>query len=125
MNAEETRAGEEGPPPELYPATVWVDRAGIVRLWSAKAEALLGYPAKEVCGTPAMELLTTRGDREEAPAGRARPEAGRNCDGVLALRHRDGHEVTPTAAPSTAPTPAYCTSKPTRSRSSTASGPSP
>ncbi|WP_436315791.1 SpoIIE family protein phosphatase [Streptomyces bauhiniae] len=74
-------------------ATAWVDRVGTVQLWSAEAEALLGYPAKEVCGNPAVDLLTTRGDREAALAGRDRPEAGRRWDGVLALRHRDGHEV--------------------------------
>ncbi|MFE6933486.1 SpoIIE family protein phosphatase [Streptomyces sp. NPDC057699] len=93
VNAEGTRVGEEGLPPELCPATAWVDRTGTVRLWSAEAEALLGHPAKEVCGTPAVELLTTRGDREAARTGRDRPEAGRSWNGVLALRHRDGHEV--------------------------------
>lgn len=40
-----------------------------------------------------MELLTTREDREAALAGRDRPEAGQSWDGVLGLRHRDGHEV--------------------------------
>ncbi|MFE3961638.1 SpoIIE family protein phosphatase [Streptomyces cyaneofuscatus] len=79
--------------PELYPATAWVDRTGTVRWWSSEAEALLGHPAGEVCGTPAAELLTTRGDREAALAGRDRSDAGRSWDGVLALRHRDGHEV--------------------------------
>ncbi|MFE5733258.1 SpoIIE family protein phosphatase [Streptomyces sp. NPDC056528] len=93
VNAQGAGAGEEGPSPDLYPATAWVDRAGTVRLWSAEAEALLGHPAEEVCGTPAVELLTTRGDREAAPAGRDRSEAGRSWDGVFALRHRDGHEV--------------------------------
>ncbi|MYR41489.1 PAS domain-containing protein, partial [Streptomyces sp. SID5910] len=86
-------AGAGGPPPEPCPATAWVDRVGTVQLWSAEAEALLGHPAKDICGTPAVELLTTRGDREAALAGRDRPEAGQSWDGVLALRHRDGHEV--------------------------------
>ncbi|WP_343238920.1 SpoIIE family protein phosphatase [Streptomyces sp. SID9124] len=85
--------GEQGPPPEPYPATAWVDRTGVVRLWSTEAEALLGYSANEVCGTPAVELLTAGRDREAALAGRDRPGAGRRWDGVLALRHRDGHEV--------------------------------
>ncbi|WOP13618.1 SpoIIE family protein phosphatase [Streptomyces cyaneofuscatus] len=70
-----------------------MDRTGTVRWWSAEAEALLGHPAGEVCGTPAAELLTTRGDREAALAGRDRSDDGRSWDGVLALRHRDGHEV--------------------------------
>ncbi|MFB7365928.1 SpoIIE family protein phosphatase [Streptomyces hydrogenans] len=94
LNARGAGAGEEGLPLELYPATAWVDRGGTVQLWSAEAEALLGYPANEVCGTPAVELLTTRGDREAALAGRDRPEVGQSWDGVLALRHRDGHEAT-------------------------------
>ncbi|MFF3525607.1 SpoIIE family protein phosphatase [Streptomyces rubiginosohelvolus] len=93
VNAQGPGAGEVGPSPELYPATAWVDRTGAVRLWSAEAEALLGHPAGEVCGTPAVELLTTRGDREAALADRDRSDAGRSWDGVLALRHRDGHEV--------------------------------
>ncbi|MFI8351805.1 SpoIIE family protein phosphatase [Streptomyces cyaneofuscatus] len=93
MNAQGAGAGEAGPSPELYPATAWVDRTGTVRWWSAEAEALLGHPAGEVCGTPAAQLLTTRGDREAALAGRDRSDAGRSWDGVLALRHRDGHEV--------------------------------
>ncbi|MFJ5780007.1 SpoIIE family protein phosphatase [Streptomyces sp. NPDC093094] len=83
-------AGEEGPPPEPCPATAWVDQVGTVQLWSAEAEALLGYPAKEVCGTPAVELLATYGDREAALAWRDRPGVGRSWDGVLALLHRGG-----------------------------------
>ncbi|MFD7964237.1 SpoIIE family protein phosphatase [Streptomyces zaomyceticus] len=93
VNARGTGAGEAGPPSEPYPATAWVDRVGTVQLWSAEAEALLGHPAKAVCGTPAVELLATRGDREAALAGRDRPEVGQSWDGILALRHRDGHEV--------------------------------
>ncbi|MEU8563279.1 SpoIIE family protein phosphatase [Streptomyces cyaneofuscatus] len=93
VNAQGAGAGEGGPSPELYPATAWVDRRGTVRWWSVEAEALLGHPAGEVCGTPAAELLTTRGDREAALAGRDRSDDGRSWDGVLALRHRDGHEV--------------------------------
>ncbi|MFE1902934.1 SpoIIE family protein phosphatase [Streptomyces gardneri] len=93
LNDRGTGAGEKGLPLEPYSATAWVDRVGTVQLWSAEAEALLGYPAKEVCGTPAVELLTTRGDREAALAGRDRPEVGQSWDGILGLRHRDGHEV--------------------------------
>ncbi|MBO7936698.1 SpoIIE family protein phosphatase [Streptomyces sp. S9] len=93
-NAKGAGSGEEGPPPEPCSATACVDQAGTVQMWSAEAETLLGYPAREVCGTPAMELLTTRRNREAALAGRDRPEAGRQSwDGVLALRHRDGHDV--------------------------------
>ncbi|MEV4937638.1 SpoIIE family protein phosphatase [Streptomyces zaomyceticus] len=93
VNAERPGEGRESPPSEPCPATAWVDRAGTVQLWSAEAETLLGYPAKDVCGTPAVELLTTRGDRRAALAGRDRPEGGQSWDGVLALHHRDGHEV--------------------------------
>ncbi|RAJ54017.1 PAS domain S-box-containing protein [Streptomyces sp. KhCrAH-43] len=92
-NAEGTGAEEHGPPPELRPATAQLDRMGAVQLWSTEAEALLGYPAEEVCGTPAVELLAAGGDRDAALAARDRPEAGRGWDGVRALRHRDGHEV--------------------------------
>ncbi|MFC9260520.1 SpoIIE family protein phosphatase [Streptomyces hydrogenans] len=93
VNAEGAGAGEEAPPPDRCPATAWVDRTGTVQLWSAEAEALLGYPARDVCGTSAVELLTAPGDRRAVLAAQEQTGTGQSWKGVLALRHRDGHDV--------------------------------
>ncbi|MEU6200992.1 SpoIIE family protein phosphatase [Streptomyces sp. NPDC047061] len=87
--------GEEAVPPgpNPYPVCACVDQAGTVLLWSEEAEALLGHRAADVCGTPVVALLTRRADREAALAARDREEGGRGWDGVVALRHRGGHEV--------------------------------
>ncbi|WP_089227879.1 SpoIIE family protein phosphatase [Actinacidiphila glaucinigra] len=86
-------AGSGDPLQGPYTATAVVEGKGGICLWSPQAEALLGYPAEEVCDTPAVDLLTTRKDREAALAVLERHAAGQGWDGVLALRHRDGHEV--------------------------------
>ncbi|WP_229840787.1 SpoIIE family protein phosphatase [Streptomyces brasiliensis] len=76
-----------------YTATVFVDAKGTVSLWSPQAQALLGHPAEEVCGRPATDLLARQEDREAALAARGLQPAGQCWNGVLALRHRAGHEV--------------------------------
>ncbi|MGW2517055.1 SpoIIE family protein phosphatase [Streptomyces sp. NPDC001617] len=61
-----------------------VDDSGTLVDWNAGAERLLGWPAAEVLGTPARNLLV---DREVlAPVGP-------RWDGTLALRHREGREM--------------------------------
>ncbi|MFE6758189.1 PAS domain-containing protein [Streptomyces sp. NPDC057684] len=72
----------------------FVDSEGGISLWSPQAEALFGYPAEEVCGTPAVDLLTPRrtGKRYWPPATGRRP--GRtgsacyrnNCQHALRVR---------------------------------------
>lgn len=75
-------------------ATAVVDGRGSISLWSPEAESLLGYRARDICGTPAVDLLITPADREAAlAAGRRWGGAGQGWDGVLAMRHRDGHVV--------------------------------
>lgn len=75
-------------------ATAVVDGQGSISLWSPEAESLLGYRARDIYGTPAVDLLITPADREAAlAAGRRRGGAGQGWDGVLAMRHRDGHAV--------------------------------
>ncbi|MEU2686857.1 SpoIIE family protein phosphatase [Streptomyces hygroscopicus] len=77
-----------------YNATAFVDGQGTISLWSPEAESLLGHRAGDVCGTRAVDLLLTPADREAAlTAGRWRDGAGQGWDGVLAMRHRDGHAV--------------------------------
>ncbi|WP_406723686.1 SpoIIE family protein phosphatase [Streptomyces sp. GD-15H] len=70
-----------------------VDSKGDISLWSPQAETLLGYPAEEICGTPAVDLLTSPEGRTAAHVAREEHPAGQDWDGVLGLKHRDGHEV--------------------------------
>ncbi|MEU6415991.1 SpoIIE family protein phosphatase [Streptomyces spiralis] len=76
-----------------YTATALVDGQGGISLWSPRAESLLGYPAEEVCGTPAVDLLATSEAREAAVAAWKRHATRQGWDGVLDVRHRDGREV--------------------------------
>lgn len=51
-------------------ATAVVDGQGGISLWSPEAESLLGYRAREIYGTPAVDLLITPADREAALAAK-------------------------------------------------------
>ncbi|MFJ1967881.1 SpoIIE family protein phosphatase [Streptomyces sp. NPDC087903] len=64
-----------------------VDDDGILVEWNAGARRLLGWPAAEVVGRPAAELLAG-GDH----GGHDAPE-GPRWDGVLTLRHHNGGTV--------------------------------
>ncbi|WP_244217148.1 SpoIIE family protein phosphatase [Streptomyces carpinensis] len=70
-----------------------MDREGTVCLWSPQVQALLGYSADEVCGRSAADLLVGQEARKAVRAARERYWAGECWDGVLAMRHRDGHQV--------------------------------
>ncbi|MGW2719257.1 SpoIIE family protein phosphatase [Streptomyces sp. NPDC001492] len=61
-----------------------IDESGTLLEWNAGAERLLGWPVTEVVGRPGRNLLADRGVL--APAGA-------RWHGTVALRHRDGHEV--------------------------------
>ncbi|WP_145908734.1 SpoIIE family protein phosphatase [Kitasatospora viridis] len=76
---------------ETGTAVAIVDVHGCVTGWNADAERLLGYPADEVVGRPAADLLiepVTGDDVRSAVAG-----APERWSGPLALRHRDGRRV--------------------------------
>ncbi|HKO85160.1 MAG TPA: PAS domain-containing protein, partial [Actinomycetota bacterium] len=61
-----------------------IDESGTLLEWNTGAELLLGWPVLEVVGRPGRNLLV---DSDVlAPAGP-------RWDGTVALRHRDGHEV--------------------------------
>lgn len=85
-------SGGLGAGPRDWPATAVVDGTGRISLWSAQAESLLGYPAEEICAKPAVDLLSPEDGQAAATAAREQ-KAGHGWDGVLGLRHRDGHEV--------------------------------
>ncbi|GGO29040.1 hypothetical protein GCM10010116_58240 [Microbispora rosea subsp. aerata] len=76
--------------PGANTAVVVVDVRGRICLWSPQAQILLGYPAHEVCGRPAVDLLAADEDRHAVVAA---VERHSSWDGVLGMRHRDGHEV--------------------------------
>ncbi|MFI6007260.1 SpoIIE family protein phosphatase [Streptomyces sp. NPDC051243] len=77
----------EYPFDEAATARAVIDDSGVLIEWNAGAERLLGHPAAEVLGRPAVDLLA---DGEHDFAGA--PE-GERWDGILTLRHRDGGEV--------------------------------
>ncbi|MFF4255717.1 SpoIIE family protein phosphatase [Streptomyces sp. NPDC001663] len=61
-----------------------IDESGTLLEWNAGAELLLGWPVLEVVGRPGRNLLVD---------GDVLAPAGPRWDGTVALRHRDGHEV--------------------------------
>ncbi|MFF7647191.1 SpoIIE family protein phosphatase [Streptomyces canus] len=73
-------------------AMTLVDADGMISLGSPQAAALLGYPATKTRRISAVDLLATTKDREAVLAAGKR-WAGQGWDGVLGLRHRDGHAV--------------------------------
>lgn len=74
-------------------AVVFVDADGMISLWGPEAQSLLGYRAEEVCGTPAVELLTVQEGRDAVRVAHKRGVTGQVWDGVVGLGHRDGHTV--------------------------------
>ncbi|NUR01683.1 MAG: SpoIIE family protein phosphatase [Streptomyces sp.] len=74
----------EYPFDETATARAVIDESGTLVEWNAGAERLLGWPVDEVVGRPGRNLLI---DRDVlAPAGA-------RWHGTVALRHRDGREV--------------------------------
>ncbi|MBC2902426.1 SpoIIE family protein phosphatase [Streptomyces cupreus] len=61
-----------------------IDEHGTLVEWNAGARRLLGWPAADVVGRPAAELLAD---------GSVPVPAGPRWDGTLPLRHQDGHRV--------------------------------
>ncbi|MFF8837497.1 SpoIIE family protein phosphatase [Streptomyces sp. NPDC015130] len=91
--AGEDEGGRLGPPPAAF-ALVAAD--GVLVGWSREAEALLGYPASQVLGRRAADLIAT------SPAGRDRPgeprpdqrlPLGGTRSTVMDVRHRGGGTV--------------------------------
>ncbi|QHC26313.1 SpoIIE family protein phosphatase [Streptomyces sp. GS7] len=74
-------------------AVAELDARGTVVAWTRAAERLLGYPAGEVLGHGALELLAVAGDAERAAAVARWCRAGDGWSGSVAVRHRDGRAV--------------------------------
>ncbi|MGW8360871.1 SpoIIE family protein phosphatase [Streptomyces wedmorensis] len=85
--------GHLGPPPAAF-ALLAAD--GVLVGWSREAEALLGYPASEVLGRRAADLLVTPHAGRDRSEER-RPDQGLRFGGtrsaVVDARHRGGHTV--------------------------------
>ncbi|MFF0754190.1 SpoIIE family protein phosphatase [Streptomyces sp. NPDC004267] len=83
--------GHLGPPPAAF-ALLAAD--GVLLGWSREAEALLGYPAAQVVGRPAVDLLAPPPADGDGPEERdRRPRFGENRSAVVDVRHRRGHTV--------------------------------
>ncbi|MFI1654736.1 SpoIIE family protein phosphatase [Streptomyces sp. NPDC020472] len=82
--------GHLGPPPAAF-ALLAAD--GVLVGWSREAEALLGYPAAQVLGRRAADLLVTPrdGPAERPPDQRLRLDGTRGA--VVDVRHRSGDTV--------------------------------
>ncbi|MGD3106472.1 SpoIIE family protein phosphatase [Streptomyces sp. YGL11-2] len=74
-------------------AVAELDARGTVVAWTRAAERLLGYPAGEVLGRGAVELLAVAGDAARAAAVARWCRAGDGWSGSVAVRHRDGRAV--------------------------------
>ncbi|MEU0965983.1 SpoIIE family protein phosphatase [Streptomyces sp. NPDC005917] len=66
---------------------------GVVIAWTRGAEALLGRPAAEVVGGPAVRLLAMRADPARAAGVAERCRSGMGWSGLIPVRHRDGHTL--------------------------------
>ncbi len=72
-------------------AAAELDGRGVVISWTPAAERLLGYPAAEVLGRAAVELLAVPGDAARVAA--VARWAGDGWSGSVAARHRDGSAI--------------------------------
>ncbi|MFF9851489.1 SpoIIE family protein phosphatase [Streptomyces litmocidini] len=91
---EADEGGPLGPPPA---ALALLDADGVLVGWSHEAEDLLGYPASQVLGRRAVDLIATVSADRDGPRG-TRPDAQRlKLDGtrssVVAVRRRSGDTV--------------------------------
>ncbi|MFF7780110.1 SpoIIE family protein phosphatase [Streptomyces tanashiensis] len=85
--------GHLTPPPAAF-ALIAAD--GVLVAWSREAEALLGYPASQVLGRQAADLLVTpHAGRDGSDEGRPdqRLRFGGTRSAVVDVRHRGGHTV--------------------------------
>ncbi|MFF7184929.1 SpoIIE family protein phosphatase [Streptomyces sp. NPDC008222] len=74
-------------------ASAVLDDQGIVVGWSARAQELLGYPAKEVIGRAWQGFLIDARDLGVARAAAADARSKGGWFGILPILHRDGQRV--------------------------------
>ena len=71
-------------------AVVALDLDGRITYWNRFAETLYGWPAREVVGRPASEILTPEDQQGRADEVMSELMAGRNWSGEFEVRRRDG-----------------------------------
>ncbi|SED65875.1 PAS domain S-box-containing protein [Streptomyces sp. 2231.1] len=74
-------------------ASAVLDDRGTVVGWSARAQDLLGYPAKEVIGRPWRDLLVDSRDLPVARSAVVDAVKAGGWFGVVPVRHRDGRRL--------------------------------
>lgn len=74
-------------------AVIATDLAGVIQYWNRGAEQLYGWPAVEVIGRNAVDVLVSGPDRDQAMAIMAALRAGASWSGEFAVRHRDGSRM--------------------------------
>lgn len=74
----------------LRVAALVLDSDGRIVLWSPEAELLLGFPAAEVLGRNAGDLLVAPENRARARELFERVRTGASWAGAIPVRHRDG-----------------------------------
>ncbi|MGW3954363.1 SpoIIE family protein phosphatase [Streptomyces sp. NPDC004752] len=95
------RNGSEAPPTagprDLFDASndavAVISARGTVVGWTSGAQALLGYAAPEVVGRSGARLLALAGDPLRLAGIVERCREGMGWNGLIALRHRDGHRM--------------------------------
>ncbi|MGP3975697.1 SpoIIE family protein phosphatase [Streptomyces sp. 8N114] len=75
------------------PAMAVIDARGTVIGWTPAAEGLVGYPAADVVGRSAEELLTSPDDVTRAATVAERSRAQGGWSGLATVRHRSGRPV--------------------------------
>jgi PAS domain S-box-containing protein len=74
-------------------AAAVVSGDGVVLGWTRGAESLLGYPAAEMAGTSAAQLLALPRDPVRVAGVAERCRAGMGWSGLIPVRHRDGRRI--------------------------------
>ncbi|MFF4574482.1 SpoIIE family protein phosphatase [Streptomyces sp. NPDC001410] len=74
-------------------AAAVISADGVVVGWTRGAEALLGHRASGVVGHPAARLLAVPADPARAAGIAERCRSGMGWNGLVPVRHRDGHRV--------------------------------
>ncbi|MGW0965119.1 SpoIIE family protein phosphatase [Streptomyces sp. NPDC002516] len=85
--------GPGGPLDASTDAAAVVSADGVVIGWTKGAETLLGHPAAETVGTPAVRLLAMPRDPSRVAAVAERCRGGMGWSGRVPLLHRDGRHI--------------------------------
>lgn len=74
-------------------AVIATDLDGVITHWSVAAQRLYGWSGDEAIGHPALDLLVTAGDRQQAAANMESVRRLGDWEGELDIRRKDGGTV--------------------------------